>query len=772
MEDLQTPGSFKNKFEEWESSKTNEEWNEFAIDDEELLDTMWGDDERNGKGNSCRDFNAAVEFRKSDFELKVGDKFKNLRAFREALVEWNVREGYTMKYKKNERAKVIAMCKKGCSWKIRASPIQNESTFQIKSIKGVHVCGREYSNHHANARYLSKKYLDRFRDEPSSSIEGFVKTVRREIMVDISMRQAYRAKRLAREALQGDDIKQYNVIRDYAATLLIRNPGSHIVLQVTRLDENEVGIFERMYWSLSAMKNGFLAGCRRIIGLDGCFLKSPFGGQLLTAMGRDGNDNMFPIAMAVVEAERYDSWKWFLMVLKIEVGAENGAPWTFISDRQKGLVSAIDDVFPESEHRYCLRHIYQNFKQKFKGKELKEYFWAAASAGNIRDFKIAMAELERADPKVGEAMNAAGWLNRIPAHLWSRSHSSSSCKSDILVNNLNKSFNSYILPTREFTIISMFEWIRRKLMQRLNVKREGMQQYEGNLCPNIQERLERNKLNSRFCIAHYSRDAEYEVDCGTRVYVVDISRRTCTCGSWQLSGIPCSHSIAAIQRDKSEPEHYVDPCYSKEAYLSTYNYTIAAMPSEDYWDSKGAEKVNPPKIRKQPGRPKKVRRREADEVRGTTSTRKGLVVHCKKCFRPGHNSRTCKFPIHPKSKFYKVPAGASDAGNAGEDVVNAGNTSIGSVSQQGSVSQPCETSAAKPVFETRRPTDEPVEPVLDTRRPTDEPVEPVLDTTRTASAVEPILDTRRSTRVRKLVPTVASVLENLRAKKAKRVSRM
>ena len=84
------------------------------------------------------------------------------------------------------------------------------------------------------------------------------------------------------------------------------------------------------------MKNGFLAGCRRIIGLDGCFLKSPFGGQLLTAMGRDGNDNMFPIAMAVVEAERYDSWKWFLMELKIEVGVENGAPWRFISDRQKG----------------------------------------------------------------------------------------------------------------------------------------------------------------------------------------------------------------------------------------------------------------------------------------------------------------------------------------------------------------------------------------------------------------------------------------------------
>ena len=219
-------------------------------------------------------------------------------------------------------------------------------------------------------------------------------------MVDISIRQAYKAKRFAREALQGNDMKQYHVIRDYTATLLVRNPGSHIILQVARLDDNEVGTFERMYWSLSAMKNGYLVGCRPIIGLNGCFLKSPFGGQLLTAIGRDGNDNMFPMAIAVVEAKKYDSWKWFLMKLKTEFGVGNRASWTFISDRQKRLVSPIDDMFLESEHKYSLRHIYQNFKQKFKSKELQEYFWAAASAGNIHDFKTTMNELERADPKV------------------------------------------------------------------------------------------------------------------------------------------------------------------------------------------------------------------------------------------------------------------------------------------------------------------------------------------------------------------------------------
>ena len=40
-----------------------------------------------------------------------------------------------------------------------------------------------------------------------------------------------------------------------------------------------------------------------IIGLDECHLRGVYGGQPLSAVGRDGNDNLFPIAMAIVEAE-------------------------------------------------------------------------------------------------------------------------------------------------------------------------------------------------------------------------------------------------------------------------------------------------------------------------------------------------------------------------------------------------------------------------------------------------------------------------------------
>ena len=37
------------------------------------------------------------------------------------------------------------------------------------------------------------------------------------------------------------------------------------------------------------------------MGFDGCFLKGPFGGVLLTAVALDANNSIFPIAFAVIE---------------------------------------------------------------------------------------------------------------------------------------------------------------------------------------------------------------------------------------------------------------------------------------------------------------------------------------------------------------------------------------------------------------------------------------------------------------------------------------
>jgi len=92
---------------------------------------------------------------------------------------------------------------------------------------------------------------------------------------------------------------------DYALELKRSNPRTsvHIALD----PEEEDHVFQRIYICFDACRRGFLDGCWRVLGLDGCFLKGPMKGELLSAVGRDANNQIYPIAWAVVEYENKDS---------------------------------------------------------------------------------------------------------------------------------------------------------------------------------------------------------------------------------------------------------------------------------------------------------------------------------------------------------------------------------------------------------------------------------------------------------------------------------
>ncbi|KAL0320248.1 UNVERIFIED_CONTAM: hypothetical protein Sradi_5286300 [Sesamum radiatum] len=114
----------------------------------------------------------------------------------------------------------------------------------------------------------------------------------------------------------------------------------------------------------------------------------------------DGNNCMYPFAYVVLKKRKKSTWLWFLELLlnDLEIPTDSDK-WTIMSDKQKGLIDAVDMLLPYCEHRFCVMHLYNNFKVAHKGLGLKMMLWKAAKATRIVDFEKIMNELRGKDWK-------------------------------------------------------------------------------------------------------------------------------------------------------------------------------------------------------------------------------------------------------------------------------------------------------------------------------------------------------------------------------------
>jgi hypothetical protein len=56
-----------------------------------------------------------------------------------------------------------------------------------------------------------------------------------------------------------------------------------------------------------------------VLFVDGTFFTSKYKGQILTAIGMDGNNQIVPLAFAFVESENTERWSWFFRHIKIAI---------------------------------------------------------------------------------------------------------------------------------------------------------------------------------------------------------------------------------------------------------------------------------------------------------------------------------------------------------------------------------------------------------------------------------------------------------------------
>ncbi|KAB1219380.1 hypothetical protein CJ030_MR3G001137 [Morella rubra] len=279
------------------------------------------------------------EFNEIDLDLNKkirmvdGLKFRDVKLFKLALKQYCIQNGFDYEYVKNDKLRVTAKCRgANCPWRIHASFTTEKEALQVKTQNAKHTCEVHYTNTRVTLAWIAKQYLEVIRDTPTLNPFALVNFIKRDWMVGVPRYTAYRGLRLALEMLNGNHAKQYKHASDYAAAVLKWNPGSWV-----KIGRSE-GIFKRMYLRFDVCKRGFLVGCRPVIFVDACFLKGPYGGQLFCAVAKDGNEDMFPIAFAVMESECRASWTWFLGMLLDDLGHLDNRQWVFMSDRQKVCV--------------------------------------------------------------------------------------------------------------------------------------------------------------------------------------------------------------------------------------------------------------------------------------------------------------------------------------------------------------------------------------------------------------------------------------------------
>ncbi|KAL5820490.1 hypothetical protein ACOSQ3_022372 [Xanthoceras sorbifolium] len=264
------------------------------------------------------------------------------------------------------------------------------------------------------------------------------------------------------------------------------------------------------------------------------------------------------------------------------------------------------------------KHMLANFKCVFKNHNINGKLWHTTRVGSVVDFKEALKW-------VGEdSVDAVNWLMSESVEKWARHAFDSRIKSDHITNNMSGCFNGWIKDERDKPILTLLELSRRKIMVRFAEK------WNDSITPYAREQLMMNEKEGRKLDVIHGRGEWYETlkPCGN-FFLVHIGNVHYDCGMWLISGIPCMNAVAVFMYNRQFAHEHVHWYYSKEV-MNPYGLKLD--------DGNANEVVESPQKRTKVGRPKKARRRAADEPHAPT---KIFSNKCKGCNTIGLNICTC-----------------------------------------------------------------------------------------------------------------------------------
>nr|XP_043633496.1 uncharacterized protein LOC122604691 [Erigeron canadensis] len=534
--------------------------------------------------------------------MKVNSTFQNVVEFRRSLNHFALAHEFEYFIEKSEPTQFTARCSNmQCEWRIHASIMQDNVTFEVRKHIETHTCIRSNKggNKHVTQGWIASIIKDKMKSDGEVSVAELTKWLMKNYNVDhLPYHKVYRGKEQAYTDMYGKWEDSFLQIYEFKEELRNRNPESVVDIKFETKD-----------------------GCRPYISFDGCHLKEKFNGVLVAATGIDGNNCLYPKA----------------------IGMPNGL--VISSDMQKGLEVAIMQVYPDVEHRECIRHLYSNFKKHFRGEFFNSRLYGAAMTYSVSQHDKLLGEIGSVSKE------AITYLNENHKRVWSRCKFGTLAKCDYITNNTSESFNSWIGEFRYLLVLDLLDSIREKLMVQFDKKRRTIRKWKGMLVPKAKNYLRRVSKNLGEYTVCRSSDTQAEVKYKGKRWEVTLNEKNCTCRVWQITGLLCVHAAAVIAFMRyNNWDTYVDPYFTIQKYKQAYELEIVPLRSKDEWvHIETTKKIFPPIIKRPPGRPRKNRIQTYEEPKRRHK--------CCRCGEFGHHQKRYKNPESQTSQSshqYKV----------------------------------------------------------------------------------------------------------------------
>ncbi|XP_025702721.1 uncharacterized protein [Arachis hypogaea] len=212
-----------------------------------------------------------------------------------------------------------------------------------------------------------------FEVDPSIKVKSIIAEVQSRFIYTVSCRKAWLAKQKYIAKVFGNWEVSYQTLPVWLKAMTAKMPRSCVQIKtflVYRESEEVQGVrvLHRTFWSFYPCIVAF-RHCKPLVQVDGTHLYGKYKGALLVAVAQDGNQNIVPIAFAIVEGETVDALEFFLTNLQRYVVTNDGVD--IISDRHNSIDAAIARSNgawspPRAWHMFCIRHIRSNFLRRFK----------------------------------------------------------------------------------------------------------------------------------------------------------------------------------------------------------------------------------------------------------------------------------------------------------------------------------------------------------------------------------------------------------------------